>query len=86
MSREDNRQLPVLVPGEPRRDVPRAEPASLNFDAAYVAQLYGQPGEKRGLRGGAPVIEAARAAYLEAEYSGEHDRRPPQGLIMKTAI
>jgi hypothetical protein len=32
------------------------------------------------------VLEAARAAYLEAEYSGENDRRPPRGIILKKAI
>jgi hypothetical protein len=50
------------------------------------AQLYGQTGQKRGLKGGAPVLDAARTAYLEAEYSGEADRRPPPGLIMRSRI
>ena len=52
----------------------------------YAAQLLGQEGQRRGLRGGAPVLSAARSAYLGAEYSGENDRRPPSGLIMKKAI
>ncbi len=52
----------------------------------YAAQLLGQDGQRRGLRGGAPVLGAARSAYLDAEYSGEHDRRPPVGLLMKKAI
>ena len=52
----------------------------------YAAQLLGQDGQRRGLRGGAPVLDAARSAYLDAEFSGEHDRRPSSGLIMKTAI
>ena len=86
MNRQENRLLPVVIKAAPRSDSPRVKPEQPAFDAAYVAQMYGQPGQKRGLRGGAPVLEAARAAYLEAEYSGEYDRRPPQGLIMKTAI
>lgn len=45
------------------------------------AQLLGQDGVRRGLKGGAPVLDAARAAYLDAEYSGEADRRPPVGVL-----
>ncbi len=90
MNRSENRLLPALVPGERlRRDDHRPQPASIaaaRLDAAYAAQLYGQPQQKRGLRGGAPVLEAARQAYLEAEYSGENDRRPSSGLVMRTAI
>ena len=52
----------------------------------YAAQMLGQDGQRRGLRGGDPVRYAARSAYLDAEYSGENDRRPASGLIMKTAI
>ena len=53
---------------------------------AFDAQLIGQDGRKRGLKGGAPVLDAARAAYLGAEYSGEADRRPPAGLLMRSKI
>jgi hypothetical protein len=53
---------------------------------SYAAQLLGQDGQRRGLRGGAPVLDAARSAYLGAEYSGENDRRPLSGLIAKKAI
>jgi hypothetical protein len=52
--------------------------------AAFAAQLLGQPGQKRGLRGGPEVLDKARAAYLEAEYSGPDDRRLPTGRITKT--
>jgi len=48
--------------------------------------MYGQTGQKRGLRGGLPVIDKARAAYLETEFSGPDDRRPPKGLLKKTEI
>jgi hypothetical protein len=52
----------------------------------YAAQLIGQDGQRRGLRGGAPVLDAARSAYLGAEYSGENDRRPSSGLLVRKAI
>lgn len=53
---------------------------------AFEAQLMGQDGQKRGLRGGKPVLDHAKGAYLDAEYSGAADRRPPRGLITKTNI
>ena len=55
-------------------------------DAAFAAQLLGQGGAKRGLRGGPPVLEEARSAYLEAEWSGVGDRRKRLGRITKTEI
>lgn len=54
--------------------------------AAFAAHVYGQSGQKRGLKGGRPVLDAARAAYLEAEFSGPADRRPAKGLLKKTEI
>ena len=59
-----------------------AEPTAAAFDA----QLYGQGGQKRGLRGGKPVLDHARAAYLETEWSGPTDRRPPKGMLTKTKV
>ena len=38
------------------------------------------------MRGGSPVLNAARGAYLSAEWRGPGDRRPPAGLIKKTFI
>jgi hypothetical protein len=52
--------------------------------AAFAAQLLGQPGQKRGLKGGPETLEKARTAYLEAEYSGPGDRRIPTGRITET--
>lgn len=81
MSRSSN--LPVLVPGEGPRTERRqrtrfvAKPAQAGL---VDAQLLGQDGEKRGLKGGGPVMDAAREAYLETEWSGEADRRLPAGL------
>jgi hypothetical protein len=53
---------------------------------AVEAQILGQDGQKRGLRGGKPVLDHARSAYLGAEYSGAADRRPRSGLITKTKV
>lgn len=53
---------------------------------AVDAQILGQDGVKRGLRGGKPVLDQARSAYLGTEYSGAADRRPSPGLIKKTEL
>jgi hypothetical protein len=71
--------LPVVLAVQPAK----AEPLP---DAAFEAQILGQPGVKRGLRGGQPVLDHARSAYLETEYSGLADRRPPSGVITKRDI
>jgi len=54
--------------------------------AAFAAQVLGQSGQKRGLKGGVPVLDAARTTYLGREYSGRHDRRPSPGRSRKTEI
>lgn len=68
-------------PASPADPLPPADPA-----AAFAAQIMGQTGQRRGLKGGPPVLNAARATYLEAEYSGERDRRPPAGVIKTTDL
>ena len=68
-------------PASPAASIAPADPA-----AAFAAQMYGQTGQRRGLKGGPPVLDAARSTYLGAEYSGEKDRRPPAGLIKKTEL
>ncbi len=73
--------LPVPV-GPPAPDVSLDQGSA----AALAAQLLGQGGQKRGLRGGPPVLEGARAAYLEAEWSGPHDRRKRAGRVAKTQV
>jgi hypothetical protein len=50
------------------------------------AQILGQESEKRGLRGGPPVLNQARSAYLGAEWSGAADRRPVPGVVRRTEI
>jgi hypothetical protein len=73
------------VPVEPvRRIEPRSDrrPAG----AAFAAHLIGQDGQKRGLRAGPELIDAARRAYNRAEWSGSKDRRAPTGAVAKASI
>ena len=62
------------------------DPREKNGFTAFVAQVLGQPGQKRGLRGGPETLEKARSAYLETEWSGPHDRRIARGNITETEI
>ena len=55
-------------------------------ETAYAAQIIGQGGQKRGLRGGRETLDRARSTYLETEYSGPADRRIATGRITKTEI
>ena len=54
--------------------------------ALFAAQVIGQTGQKRGLKGGPPVLDAARSTYLGAEYSGKRDRRPRVGKARQTEV
>lgn len=54
--------------------------------AAFAAQVLGQDGGRKGLRGGPPVLDAARSTYLGAEYSGPRDRRPKPGKATRTEV
>ncbi|HWA62950.1 MAG TPA: hypothetical protein VG939_16330 [Caulobacteraceae bacterium] len=65
---------------------PEPAPTPVSAAAAFAAQLIGQDGQKRGLRGGPQTLETARSAYLGAEYSGPADRRTRKGGITKTEI
>ena len=77
-------RMPVPTGSAPGREPPGPPPG--DRQSAFAAQLLGQPGIKRGLRGGPEVIDAARSAYLEAEFSGPADRRPGKGLLKKAEI
>ena len=79
---EERADMSLPVPAGP---VVTPEPETTP-DAAFEAQLLGQDGQKRGLKGGKEVLEKARGAYLGTEYSGTADRRPSPGLIKKTEI
>ncbi len=63
-----------------------ASKAGLDQVAEFAAQLMGQKGQKRGLRGGPETLDKARSTYLGAEWSGLADRRPQAGRITKTEI
>lgn len=80
--------VPVEFPAEdaepPARPAPI--PPSDGSAAIFAAQLIGQKGQRRGLKGGPPVLDAARSAYLGAEYSGAGERRPKPGRKEDTDI
>jgi hypothetical protein len=77
-------RLPAPTQTEPADEPdPKARRSAL---AAFAAQLIGQGGQKRGLRGGAETLDQARATYLETEWSGPSDRRLQTGRITKTEI
>jgi hypothetical protein len=67
---------------------PQNEPSAANpaDAAAFAAQLMGQGGQKRGLRGGPETLDHARHAYLETEWSGDADRRHARGKIAKREV
>jgi hypothetical protein len=80
------RNLPVTIEGQGARESRRTSPRLDRANTVFDAQLIGQPGKKRGLRGGEEVLKQARSSYLETEYSGPSDRRPSKGLLKKTEI
>ncbi len=73
-------RLPMVIPQPP------PSPNGRDPGSTFTAQLYGQSGQKRGLKGGQPVLKEARSAYLEAEWSGVDDRRGLSGRITKKDI
>jgi hypothetical protein len=75
--------LPVPV------DAPRTVPPAAQIPAGaatFDAQILGQHGERRGLRGGPAVIDKASATYNHVEWSGSKDRRARKGRQAKTEI
>lgn len=54
--------------------------------SAFAAQIIGQSGARKGLKGGPPVLDSARGTYLGAEYSGSKERRPRPGKTTRTDI
>jgi len=81
-ARSEPSNPPMVSENPPAPSRPSTEASA----AAYATQLMGQGGQKRGLRGGQPVLQKARSAYLEAEWSGPQDRRPPSGGVARTKI
>jgi len=75
----DATNLPVPV--SPARTIPPKAPVA---SAAQIeAQLIG---ERRGLRAGSAVIDAAKHTYNRVEWSGGKDRRAPKGKAAKTDV
>ena len=72
----------MLRPVDPSSAEPRVE----SGDPRVLAQALGQAHPRRGLRGGPPVLTAARRAYLSAEWTGPHDRRLRPGAVTAVAI
>jgi len=79
----DERTLPVPV--EVRAEPP-PKSGGRAAGAEFAAQLLGQDGQKRGLRGGPAVLDAARNTYNRTEWSGAADRRAKAGRGTKTEI
>jgi hypothetical protein len=76
----------ALVPVAGAQKEPVEPTQAPGADAGFAAQILGQGGQKRGLRGGPETLDKARSTYLGAEWSGPADRRPRPGRITKTEI
>ncbi len=78
----EDRSLPVVAgPAITHEPEHTADAASV-----FSAQLMGQDGQKRGLRGGQKVIGDAHNAYASTEWSGPIDRRTRRGGVKKTDV
>ena len=66
--------------------VPVANPLSDLSASSFAAQILGQPGQKRGLRGGEETLNLARSTYMETEWSGGADRRIRRGRMTRTRV
>ena len=76
----------ALIPiAQPPAEPADAKPRRSGF-TTFAAQVLGQGGQKRGLRGGPETLDKARSTYLDTEWSGPSDRRPHPGRITKTDI
>ncbi|NJC40377.1 hypothetical protein GGQ87_000635 [Brevundimonas alba] len=80
--------VPVEFPAEPAEAParPAPTPPADASPAAFAAQVIGQSGQRRGLKGGPPVLDAARSTYLGNAYSGAAERRPKPGKATDTDI
>lgn len=72
---------PAVTPARPA-PTPPAEASP----AAFAAQVMGQSGQRRGLKGGPPVLDAARSTYLGTAYAGAAERRPKPGKATDTDV
>ena len=81
--------VPTDFPADPAATPARPAPAPAAADAspaAFAAQMMGQAGQRRGLKGGPPVLDAARSTYLGTAYAGAAERRPKPGKATDTDI
>jgi hypothetical protein len=76
--------FPAEPAGAPARPAPT--PPSDSPAAAFAAQVIGQSGQRRGLKGGPPVLDAARSSYLGTAWSGAAERRPKPGKASDTDV
>jgi hypothetical protein len=83
---QDAAAAQALAPVDPPRIEPVEPQPQAGGDAAFTAQVLGQGGQRRGLRGGPETLDKARSTYLGTEWSGPADRRPHPGRITKTEI
>jgi hypothetical protein len=77
--------LPALIAEQPSFSRGGSEP-HVRKATVIEAQVAGQHGARRGLRGGQPVLDAARSAYLSAEWRGADDRRVQAGTFRRVAV
>ena len=77
--------LPAVVQDQPGNSS-RASHAQAARTQTFEAHVLGQSGQRRGLKGGQPVLDAARAAYLDAEWRGAGDRRLPAGTLRAISL
>lgn len=77
-----DRSVPAIYEPPP----PPAAPRVGGAPAVFAAQVLGQEGQRRGLRGGKETLDAARTVYNQTEYSGAADRRARKGGAAKTEV
>ena len=78
----EDRSVPALYEAPP----PPAPVQTPGPAAVFAAQVLGQDGQRRGLRGGKETLDAARTLYNRTEYSGAADRRARKGAAAKTEV
>jgi hypothetical protein len=83
MSRDDAPDPRALVPVGPQA---RRRAAGPKVTPEVAAQMLGQSGQRRGLKGGPEVLDEARTSYLETEWSGPDDRRTPTGGLKRIKV
>ena len=78
MTRAHSTRMPMVV-------TQPADATSGPRATGFTAQVLGQANARRGLRGGRPVLQGARTAYLSTQWRGEDDRRPSPGLLRRVS-